>query len=92
VKKAVDASYRDKPSSRPGFPGGPPREVPSKPGFPSAGAEPATGQGQEGRAVAGGRSVSIGRDAVGSSIVAGNSNVVAPTYTPPELPQSGMAR
>src|SRR5687767_12471530 len=36
VKKAVDASYRDKPGRRPGFPGGPPREVPSRPMFPPA--------------------------------------------------------
>ena len=34
VKRAVDASYRDKPTTRPGFPGGPPREVPERPSFP----------------------------------------------------------
>src|SRR3954454_5788707 len=34
VKKALDASYRAKPLSRPGFPGSPAREVPSKPQFP----------------------------------------------------------
>src|SRR3954468_3492327 len=34
VRKAVDPSYRDKPKSPPGFPGGPPRQVPSKPAFP----------------------------------------------------------
>ena len=35
VKKAVDPDYRDKPQSRPGFPGGPPRQVLGKPAFPS---------------------------------------------------------
>ena len=34
VKKALDASYRPKPLTRPGFPGSPAREVPSKPRFP----------------------------------------------------------
>src|SRR3954469_18497440 len=34
VKKALDASYRSKPLTRPGFPGSPAREVPSKPQFP----------------------------------------------------------
>jgi hypothetical protein len=36
ARRAVDAGYRDKPQSRPGFPGGPPREVPAKPSFPPA--------------------------------------------------------
>src|SRR3954466_5907762 len=36
VKKALDASYRPKPLTRPGFPGSPAREVPSKPQFPTA--------------------------------------------------------
>jgi hypothetical protein len=36
VKKAVDASYRPKPLTRPGFPGSRAREVPSKPRFPTA--------------------------------------------------------
>src|SRR4051794_39107247 len=36
VKKALDASYRPKPLSRPGFPGSPAREVPRKPQFPTA--------------------------------------------------------
>jgi hypothetical protein len=35
VRKAVDTDYRDKPPTRPGFPGGPPREVPAKPSFPT---------------------------------------------------------
>jgi hypothetical protein len=40
VRKAVDASYRAKPSNRPGFPGGAaPRVVPEKPSFPPAKAE-----------------------------------------------------
>jgi hypothetical protein len=34
VKRAVDAGYRAKPTTRPGFPGGPPREVPERPSFP----------------------------------------------------------
>ena len=34
VAKAVDASHRSKPAARPGFPGGPERQVPAKPGFP----------------------------------------------------------
>src|SRR3954453_10461417 len=34
VKKALDASYRPKPLTRPGFPGSPEREVPTKPQFP----------------------------------------------------------
>ena len=46
VKKAVDASYRHKPESRPGFPGSPPRQVPEKPGFPPAERPPAAA-GQE---------------------------------------------
>jgi hypothetical protein len=36
VKKAVDPSYRAKPATRPGFPGGPPRQVPDRPRFPVA--------------------------------------------------------
>src|SRR3954454_8721164 len=36
VAKAVDASHRSKPTARPGFPGGPERQVPAKPGFPPA--------------------------------------------------------
>jgi tetratricopeptide (TPR) repeat protein len=34
VKKAVDPDYRAKPQGRPGFPGGPLRQVLSKPAFP----------------------------------------------------------
>src|SRR5918998_5425479 len=37
VRKAVDPDYRVKPQSRPGFPGSPPRQVPSKPDFPPFG-------------------------------------------------------
>src|SRR4051794_8922555 len=36
VKKAVDPSYRPKPEPRPGFRGGPARQVPEKPRFPIA--------------------------------------------------------
>jgi tetratricopeptide (TPR) repeat protein len=36
VKQAVDATYRPKPPTRPGFPGAPAREVPEKPRFPVA--------------------------------------------------------
>ena len=40
VAKAVDASHRPKPAAPPGFPGGAERQVPAKPGFPTA---PTTG-------------------------------------------------
>src|SRR5687767_7707106 len=36
VKKAVDATYRPKPETRPRFPGAPARQVPQKPRFPVA--------------------------------------------------------
>ncbi len=36
VKKAVDASYRDKPTVQPGFPGVPDRQVLERPRFPPA--------------------------------------------------------
>lgn len=74
VRKAVDASYRDKPLDRPGFPGGPPREVPSRPLFPTREAPPAESR-TEGRAVmAGERSISIGRNAVGNVMITGDRN------------------
>src|SRR4051794_26069462 len=80
VRKALDADYRAKPAERPGFPGGPPRQVPSRPEFPSAGTEAAAGWpqtgGREGHAMAGNRSVSIGRDAVGNVVVTGDRNRV----------------
>jgi TIR domain len=41
VRKAVDASYRNKPQSRPGFPGGSSREFPIKPIFPERGSKSA---------------------------------------------------
>jgi hypothetical protein len=73
VKKAVDASYRDKPGLRPGFPGGPPRQVPERPAFPvverqttpvSGDEEAAPPLGQttvraDRRGIAGGRDVSV---------------------------------
>ena len=50
VKKALDASYRAKPDSRPGFPGGASRQVPKSPAFPPMRAEtrrvPTTGRAQ----------------------------------------------
>src|SRR3954468_10285852 len=54
VKKALDASYRSKPLSRPGFPGSPAREVPSKPQFPPVQtnlgiAQPALSSGSAGK-------------------------------------------
>ena len=54
VKKALDASYRSKPLNRPGFPGSPAREVPSKPQFPPARtnlgiAQPTLGSGSAGK-------------------------------------------
>ena len=76
VKKAFDASYRDKPTARPGFPSGPLREVPSRPEFPPAGAEPVTSRGQKERASAGDRSISVGRDTVGNVMVTGDRNRV----------------
>src|SRR3954468_23061247 len=43
VAKAVDASHRSKPAARPGFPGGPEREVRASPGSPpTARAGPST--------------------------------------------------
>ena len=48
VKKAIDASYRAKPKSRPGFPGGPPRQVREKPSFPpEGGSSSAAGQEED---------------------------------------------
>jgi len=43
VRKAVDAGFRAKPEARPGFPGGPTREVPEKPGFPPKESQPPAG-------------------------------------------------
>jgi len=69
-------SYRDKPQTRPGFPGGPPRQVPSKPEFPPA--EPRSGarQFEDSSAMIGSRSISIGRDAVGNVMITGDRNRV----------------
>jgi hypothetical protein len=88
VRKAVDAGYRDKPQTRPGFPGGPPREVPSRPEFPSAGIGPVAGRGQEERTMARDRSVSIGRDAVGNVITPGDARIEA-KLTKAMLPPAG---
>ena len=52
VKKAVDASYRDKPKSRPGFPGSPPRQVPEKPSFPPVESRPSAAGQEEGAGTA----------------------------------------
>lgn len=49
VRKAVDAGFRAKPEARPGFPGGPTREVPEKPSFPPRERQPPPG-GTEGAA------------------------------------------
>jgi TIR domain len=76
VKKAVDASYRDKPKGRPGFPGGPPREVPSKPVFPLVQSDQSVGLPDEKQRMPNGRSINIGGDAAGSVLVAGDSNRV----------------
>jgi hypothetical protein len=76
VKKALDAVYRDKPRTRPGFPGGPPREVPRRPEFPPAEPRAGAGRREEGSAMTGSRSISIGRDAVGNVMVAGDRNRV----------------
>jgi hypothetical protein len=47
VRKAVDASYRAKPQARPGFPGGPSREVPEKPSFPQMERQQPPGAGEQ---------------------------------------------
>jgi hypothetical protein len=74
VKKAVDASYRNKPQSRPGFPGGTPRQLTTKPTFPKSEAEPSAYPDEWSSRTSGGRSLSIGRDAIGNVIVTGDQN------------------
>jgi hypothetical protein len=73
VKKALDAGYRDKPPTRPGFPGGPPRQVTERPAFPPAERRPTAAWDGEAAApplgpataradrggIAGGRDVSV---------------------------------
>jgi hypothetical protein len=90
VKKALDADYRDKPQTRPGFPGGPPREVPSRPEFPPVEPRSGASRREEGPAMTGDRSVSIGRDAVGNIMVTGDRNrvdtKVSVTWSRSELP------
>jgi hypothetical protein len=76
VKKAIDTSYRDKPKDRPGFPGGPPRQVPSKPEFPVNRPSPSMNPGEGRFSMSGERSISIGRDAVGFVGVTGDRNRV----------------
>jgi TIR domain len=76
VKKAVDAAYRDKPPSRPGFPGNATRQVPSRPAFPRTETKAHAGPRTEKPSMAGSRSVSIGRDAISNIIVTGDRNEV----------------
>jgi hypothetical protein len=76
VRKAVDASYRSKPQSRPAFPGGPPRQVPAKPVFPESPPEPVTNSDEGRSRMPGDRSIRVGRDANGSVMVTGDNNQI----------------
>src|SRR4051812_7614205 len=74
VKKALDVNYRSKPQSRPGFPGGPPRQFPARPVFPTQGSEPARNSDDGRPRVQGDRSIRVGRDAVGNVMISGDNN------------------
>jgi hypothetical protein len=78
VKKAVDAGFRSKPLNPPGFPGSPPRQFSSKPEFPREGALPTPALERSSR-TAGDKSVTIGRDAIGSIIATGDNNSINPS-------------
>src|SRR5829696_4697722 len=70
VKKALDASYRPKPRTRPGFPGSPAREVPSKPQFPPVQTNPGIAQPTFGSGSAGkSKRVILGWAAAGLAVV-----------------------
>jgi hypothetical protein len=94
VRKAVDASYRSKPQSRPGFPGGPPRQVPAKPVFPERPPEPVTNSVGGRSRMPGDRSISVGRDTYGSVMVTGDNNQIEArlqaTQARTSLPPAGM--
>jgi len=93
VKKAVDANYRSKPQSRPGFPGGPPRQVPAKPIFPERPPGSVTNSDERRSRMPGNRSISVGRDANGSIMVAGDNNRIDARIQAPQartsLPPAG---
>jgi TIR domain len=76
VKKAIDAGYRDKPVIRPGFPGGPTREVTSKPLFPAARTERSTAPNEGTLLMPSDRSISIGGDAIGNVMTTGDNNLI----------------
>jgi hypothetical protein len=77
VRKAVDASYRSKPESRPGFPDRPPpRQVPAKPVFPQKPPEPITNSVEGRSRMPGNRSISVGRDTNSSVTVTGDNNQI----------------
>jgi hypothetical protein len=79
VRKAVDASYRSKPQSRPGFPGGPQRQVLTKPAFPERAPERAT-KPDEGRSrMLDNKSIGVGRDATGAVLVTGDNDRISAT-------------
>jgi TIR domain len=82
VKKAVDAGYRDKPMSRPGFPGGPPREVTSKPLFPTARTDRNVAPNDGGFPMPGDRSINVGGDAIGNVMNTGDNNWITATVDP----------
>lgn len=94
VRKAVDASYRSKPQSRPGFPGGPPRQVLAKPVFPERSPEPVTNSVRRRSRMQGDRSISVGGDTYGSVMVTGDNNQIKArlqaTQVRTSLPPAGM--
>ena len=96
VKKAVDSSYRSKPQRRPGFPGGPPRQVPAKPVFPERESAPATTSDKGRPSVPGAKSISVGRDAIGGVMVTGDNNRInaaaRATLTKTTLPRAGTIK
>ena len=93
VKKAMDTSYRDKPKARPGFPGGPPREVPSKPLFPLVQTDRSGASPDERLPMPDGRSINVGGDATGNVLNTGDRNRINAetkvTLTKTTLPPAG---
>jgi hypothetical protein len=93
VKKAVDASYRNKPQSRPGFPGGVQRQFTVKPTFPEKKSE-STRTAEARPNMPSDKSISVGRDAIGNVMNTGDNNRIdsriKATLTKTTLPPSGM--
>jgi hypothetical protein len=79
VRKAVDTSYRSKPQSRPGFRGGPPRQVLAKPAFPERAPERATNPDKGSSQIPGNKSIAVGRDATGAVLVTGDNDRINAT-------------